>query len=54
MCGIAGILSLNNSKIDTSVVENIKKSLENQRKYNIFQVFFKNKRNLGCIVEKVI
>lgn len=30
MCGIAGILSLSNSKIDTSVVENIKKSLEHR------------------------
>ena len=30
MCGIAGIVSLNNSKIDSTVVENVKRSLEHR------------------------
>ena len=30
MCGIAGILSLNNSKIETSIVDNVKRSLEHR------------------------
>ena len=30
MCGIAGIISLNNSKIDPIVIENVKRSLEHR------------------------
>ena len=30
MCGIAGIISLDNSKIDSTIVDNVKRSLEHR------------------------
>ena len=44
MCGIAGIVSLNNSKIDSTVVENVKRSLEHRgpdhSSHNLLMILF--------------
>ncbi len=31
MCGIGGIININNSKIDPNIIENIKDSLEHRK-----------------------